>query len=93
MASTDQNRAYWEVQETRSLPALGEPPHKVVVKMSRAHWGCFDFLVNTVGYHPAKLVDLAEQEARHQGRAFHEVFPDAMTYMDQEFSKIYAEEE
>lgn len=92
MASTEQDTAYWEVQETRTLTALGEPPHKVIVKMSRAHWGCFDFLVETVGYHPSKLVDLGEQEARKQGRTFKDVFPDAMAYMDRELSKTYAED-
>lgn len=91
MASSEQETAYWEVQEERTLMASTEPPHKVIVKMSRAHWGCFDFLVDTVGYHPSGLVDLIEQEARHQGKPFHDIFPDAIAYMDQEYSKTYAD--
>jgi hypothetical protein len=85
MASIDQNAAYWEVTEERTLPA----PHARtrVVKMSRAYWGCFDFLVQEIGISPEKLVDLAEQEAEFQGVSFDVLFPDAMAFMDQEFSR------
>ena len=92
MASTEQTIASGQVSETRTITASTEPPHKVIVNMSRAHWGCFDFLVNTVGYHPSRLVDLVEEEARHQGKPFHDIFPDAIAYMDRELSKTFAED-
>lgn len=94
MASTNQDTAYWEVQETRDILAgLSEIPHKKIIKMSRAHWGCFDFLVDTVGFHPSKLIDIVEEEAALKGMAFADVFPDAMAYMDRELSKEFAEDE
>ena len=91
MASTDHHTAYWEVQETRKLMASTEPPHKVIVTMSRAHWGCFDFLVETVGYHPTRLVDLGEEAAREKGIPFMQEFPDMVAWMDQELSKEFAD--
>lgn len=93
MASTQHQTAYWEIQETRTLVASTEPPHKVIVTMSRAHWGCFDFLVETVGYHPSRLVDLVEEEARHAGRDFHDIFPCCIAALDRELSKSFAEDE
>lgn len=93
MASTEQETAQWEVQETRTLLASTEPPHKVVVKMSRAHWGCFDFLVDTVGYHPTRLVDLGEEAAREKGIPFMQEFPNMIGWMDQELSKTFAEDD
>ena len=91
MASIHPETAYWEVPETRTLMVSTEPPHKVIVKMSRAHWGCFDFLVDTVGYTPSRLVDLVEQEARHADRAFHDIFPCCIAALDQAYSETYAE--
>jgi len=87
MASTKHDTAYWEVQETRKITASTEPPHQVIIKMSRAHWGCFDFLVNTVGYHPSRLVDLVEEEARHAGKKFHDIFPCCIVHLDRAFSE------
>lgn len=85
MASRDHHIAYWQVPEERTVD---HPDGSTkLVKMSRAYWGCFDFLVEEVGIAQEKLVELAEQKAKFQGLGFDKVFPDAMAYMDQEYSK------
>lgn len=87
---TDDERAYWQETETRTVRTLSGTPNALLVRMSRAHWGCFDALIHEHHLTAPELVDMAQKEAQLLGLPFEAVFPEGCAFLEQELTRTTA---